>query len=73
MMSGAAILSVSRDPHLLVGNHATVLDLSPAVCSVVTGKEDLPQLENPSRAVKCYTCYLKELCKNPVGMCLKWL
>ena len=50
----------------------TVLDMSPAFCSVITAKDDLPQVENLSIAVKRHSCYLKKLYKERKGMSLKW-
>ena len=50
----------------------TVLDMCPAFCSVITAKEDLPQVENLSIAVKRHSSYLKKLYKEREGMHLKW-
>ena len=44
----------------------------PAVCFVITAKEDLPQAQTPSKAMKRHSCYLKELYKEREGMHLKW-
>ena len=50
----------------------TVLDMCPVICSVITAKMDQPQVENLSKAVKRYSCYLNELYKEREGMRLKW-
>ena len=48
------------------------LDMCPVFCSVITAKEDLPQVETISTAVKRHSCYLKELYKERERMHLKW-
>ena len=50
----------------------TVFVMCPAFCSVITVKEELPQAENLSIAVKRHSCYLKKLYKKRQGMSLKW-